>query len=194
MTSCSLSKYVAPPFTDLEKILALKPGISEKEASDILKIKPYDIVYSHELGKKILIYNYRVKDRNMRLQTRAAERIIHSEDAQRQGEVWYNKQYRELFVLFENEKLKSIYGEEALSIALNLDLMENQLKKESGESVNKTSSANDLDLRFVTAAYQNRNGKKYQELNEDNAAKNRQKLFLLGGGAAVLFIISLITR
>jgi hypothetical protein len=191
-TSCKLSKYTAPHFTDLDKILALKPGLSLNEVNDVLKIKPYDIVYSHDKSKMLLIYNYRVKDRRMGLPTSTADQVMHSEDAQRQGEIWYNANYRELFILFEGEKLKSIYGEEVLSSAKSIVSMDSYL---NGERVQAgVQGTNNTDLLFANSVYQDRVDKKKTQLEEDKQAKKRRNILLYGGGAGVLLLLNLLTR
>ena len=187
LTSCAISKYSAPPFTDLDKILELKPDQTLKEVNDVLKIKPYDVVYSHDKGKMILIYNYRVKDRRMGLPTKTATQVMHSENAQRQGDVWYNINYRELFVLFQNGKIKSIYGEEALSGAGQIEMLEAYLNGNQNPNGTPPREAyRNEDLLFARNVYQERNNRKNTELSEDKAAKKRRNLLL--GGTAVLIV------
>lgn len=184
LTSCAISKYEAPPFTDLDKIMSLKPGMTLADANEALKLKPYDIIYSHDKGKMILIYNYRVKDRRMVLPTKTAGQVIHTEKAQREGETWYNKSYKEVYALFYEGKLKSVYGEEALSIAPNLDYIDVRLdnaKQGGGLQVNDTAQ----DLDFARMVYQQRLDKKEARLMEDEKSKKRQRI-LIGGGTLIL--------
>jgi len=53
----------APKYTHVEKVLVLKPGMTQKEVNDTLGIGPYDINYSDSTGNHSLIYKYRVTDR-----------------------------------------------------------------------------------------------------------------------------------
>jgi hypothetical protein len=193
LTSCAISKYTAPPFTDLDKILDLKTGQTIKEVSETLKIKPYDIVYSHEKGRKILIYNYRLKDRRMPLPTKTAAQVTHGEASQRSGELWYNTNYRELYLLFQDDKLKSIFGEEVLfGGAVSIEALDSHVG--GGNPANKSSvGTNDSkdDLLYARGVYQTRLKNKDTELSEDLAAKKRRN-FLIGGGiVGVLALLNL---
>lgn len=180
LTSCVISKYVAPPFTDLDKILELRPGQTTKEVTETLKIKPYDVIYSHDKGKMLLIYNYRVKDRRMVLPMKTAGQVIFTEKAQREGDVWYNKNYRELYVLFQENKVKGIYGEDVLAIGAQIETMDSHLN-------GQTTLANE-DLLFAQSIYQERYNRKSAELSEDQEAKNRRKM-LIGGVTIVTGLI-----
>ncbi|MFN0037814.1 MAG: hypothetical protein ACKVUS_22350 [Saprospiraceae bacterium] len=171
----------------MDKILQLQTGQSLKDVNETLKIKPYDVVYSHDKGKKVLIYNYRVKDRRMVLPTKTADRVSHSESAQREGEVWYNSDYREVFVLFQDDKLKSIYGEEVLSGAGAIEAMESHL---NGNPI----LTNNADISLVRGIYQARADRKKAALAEDEVAKRKRKLLIGGGAAAVLLVLNIVIK
>lgn len=188
LQSCAISKYVAPPFTDLDKILALKYGQEPNEVYDILKIKPYDVVYSHEKSKMLLVYNYRVKDRRMVLPTKTASQVVHSENAQRQGDVWYNANYREVYLLFQDGKLSGIYGEDVLAIGGQVEVMDNHL---DGIENKLGSSNTNPDLLFARNVYTERSSRKSAELSEDMEAKRRRK-FMLGVASAGAFVLLLL--
>lgn len=190
LTSCSISKYVAPPFTDLDKILELQPGQTVQEVTSTLKIKPYDVVYSHDKGKMILIYNYRVKDRKMILPTKTAGQVIHSENAQRQGDIWYNTNYQELYLSFQDGKLKGIYGEAVLAVGAQVEVMNSRLNNEQQSATGMSNHSNE-DLLFAQSVYHERYNRKQAELSEDQAAKNRRNT-ILGGIGAIAFIVGLI--
>lgn len=181
LTSCAISKYVAPPFTDLDKILQIQHGQTAREVSETLKIRPYDVVYSHDKGRMILIYNYRVKDRRMILPTKTAGQVIHSEDAQRKGDLWYNTNYRELYVLFQDDKVRGIYGEDVLAIGAQVETMDKRLNGGTNE-----------DLAFASSVYQERYNRKSAELSEDEAAKKRRNILLGGGGLTLLLLLSVL--
>ncbi|MBK8967066.1 MAG: hypothetical protein R3D58_04770 [Saprospiraceae bacterium] len=194
LSSCLISKYSAPPFTDLEKILQLKPGQTVSEVSSALKIRPYDVVYSHEAGRMILIFNYRVKDRRMTLPKKSAQQVIHGEESQRAGDLWYNDNYRELFVLFQNEKLKSVYGEEVLAVAADIELMDNHLYHAADRELSEADRAAREDIRFVATTYQQRYKKRQAELSDDKANKTKQRIALVGGALILSVIIGLFSN
>lgn len=183
-TSCSVSRYIAPPFTDVTKIIELKPGQGVEEVSATLKVEPYDIVHSLDDGKMILIYNYRAKDRNMGLPTRSAQMIIHTEESQRGGETWYNLDYRELYVLFVDGKLKNVYSDNLLSDGQYFASYSDSLSINTGTST---------DLGFVQGVYQQRI-KSELRLDEDKRLKRRRNWFIVGIVGAGLLAINTITR
>lgn len=102
LSACT--RYIAPPFTDVTKITQLKAGMKVKQVSDILGIDPYDIYYQQETGAQILSFNYRLKNRVMNVyQTvNVAEvgRQTSDEDSQKEGEIYYDKNYKTIYVLF----------------------------------------------------------------------------------------------
>jgi len=193
LESCAISKYVAPPFTDVDKILELKHGQSAKAVAEVLKIKPYDIVYAHDKGKVLLIYNYRVKDRRMVLPTKTAGQVIHSEEAQRQGDLWYNKNYRELYLLFEDDKLGGIFGEEVLAAGAQIETMDAILDGR-GTATDSPKTATHEDIAFARSVYQEREQRKSAELSEDQAAKNRRNILIGGGSIIGLLLFNIISN
>lgn len=58
--SCIVS---APKYTNVEKVLELKPGMSQSQVNEHLGIKPYDLDCFDSSGCHSLIYKYRVTDR-----------------------------------------------------------------------------------------------------------------------------------
>jgi hypothetical protein len=193
MVSCSISKYTAPPFTDLDKILELKPGQTLKEVNETLKIKPYDIVYSHDKGKLLLIYNYRVKDRRMALRTTTAAQVIHSETAQRAGDVWYNTDYRELYVLTQDDKVMSIYGEDVLAVGGPVEAMNAHLNGDVN-SIATSGKATNEDFQFAQNTYLSRKERKSSQIEEDTAAKKKRNILLGGGALGVIILFKAITN
>lgn len=173
--------------------MKLKSGIGLSDVSTTLGIKPYDIIHSFETGSKILIFNYRVKDRNMVLAYRTAQRTIHSEEAQREGEPWYNTNHKELFLLFKNDTLSGIYGERMFSEGAFLEMAHERLafeeiKPNSGSS----NSLHDRDYLFLQNVWQERIAIKEKAiLEEDENVKKRRKM--LGyAGISALFILGIL--
>lgn len=187
LSSCMVNRYIAPPFTSLDKILQLKQGQSVDDVSNTLRIRPYDIVHSHENGSMILIYNYRVKDRNLPVPSRAANQMIHSEEGQREGEEWYNTAHKELFLLFKNDTLHGVYGERVFSEGSFLETFDKRLG-ETGMARDSNYYVSESDALFLQNTYLHRyNDKQEATLEEDQTIKKRrQVLSYIGVGVAAL--------
>jgi hypothetical protein len=52
-----------PPYSTVEQVLALQPGMTKEEVSKVLDIPPYDLKTMNDSGTTILIYKYRVTNR-----------------------------------------------------------------------------------------------------------------------------------
>ncbi len=106
----SCSRYIAPPFTSVEKIVTLRPGMSMSQVSATLGIDPYDILHLNDDNSIVLRYNYRLKDRFVKISTTNKdefERQTRNEQSQTSGSDWYNKDYRSVYVLFTDGNVKS---------------------------------------------------------------------------------------
>ena len=103
----SCSKYIVPPFTDVSKIAQIRTGMKVKQVADVLGIEPYDVFYQQETGAQILSFNYRLKNRVMyvynTVNVMEVKRQTSDENSQKAGEVYYDKQYRTLYALFDNK-------------------------------------------------------------------------------------------
>jgi hypothetical protein len=110
-TSCS--RWIAPPYTSVDKIIKVKAGMTIEQVNSALGIDPYDIYQIQEDGSSIYLYYYRTKDRRMTVPpfAGARERAIRGdEQAQTAGSTWYGEQNL-LYVLFKANKLKSLVSD-----------------------------------------------------------------------------------
>ncbi|MEQ8704479.1 MAG: hypothetical protein RIC19_11195 [Phaeodactylibacter sp.] len=123
VSSCSVSRYTAPPFTNVSGLLELNQGMDLSEVSNILKIPPYDIIHQFSPGDFVVVYNYRVLDRNLRLPTRAAQNVIHGEEGQKGGDDWYNTRYLEAYLLFKGNKLEGVYSQRSFDEGVRIEYM-----------------------------------------------------------------------
>lgn len=100
----SCTRYIVPPFTDVSKITQLKSGMKVKQVSDVLGIEPYDIFYQQETGAQILSFNYRLKNRVMNVYNTVnyteVQRQTSDENSQKAGDVYYDKDYKTIYALF----------------------------------------------------------------------------------------------
>lgn len=102
--SCAV--YVAPPFTDVMKITQVKPKMKFKQVVDILGIEPYDIYHVEESGAMLASFNYRLKNRIMKVNTLNRDeynRQTTNENSQTAGDLYYERDYKTLHVLFSKE-------------------------------------------------------------------------------------------
>ena len=108
LASCSV--YVSPPFTDVEKISQLKKDMPANKVSAVLGIPPYDIYYMDETDGYILSYNYRVKNKRLKIETLNRdefERKTRNDDSQTAGTMWYDKKYKTVYCLIKGGNLVS---------------------------------------------------------------------------------------
>lgn len=102
--SCAV--YVAPPFTDVMKITQVKPKMKFKQVVDILGVEPYDIYHVEESGAMLATFNYRLKKRIMKINTLNRDeyrRETTNENSQTAGDLYYERDYKTLHVLFSKE-------------------------------------------------------------------------------------------
>jgi len=62
LTSCIV---IAPKYSRVEKVLILKQGMTKDSVSKILGIPPYNLVSMNDTGETVLLYKYRVTNRQM---------------------------------------------------------------------------------------------------------------------------------
>lgn len=101
--SCS-NTWIAPPFTDSEKIIGLKSSMTIDKVSDQLGIPPFDVYHIKDDGSTVVVYNYRLKNRKVAI---VSENKMHNEESQTAGKLWYSKESSLLYVLFKDGKMQS---------------------------------------------------------------------------------------
>jgi hypothetical protein len=108
----SCAKRIAVPYSTVEKIVKITPGMSASDVSSTLGIPPYDIYHMAGDGSTILLYNYRLKKRkntgcglleNMGL----ADPFYSKEENLSVGNSYYVEDCR-LYVLLQNGKVASL--------------------------------------------------------------------------------------
>lgn len=102
--SCAV--YVAPPFTNVMQISQVKPNMKIKQVVDVLGIEPYDIYHIEESGAMLATFNYRLKKRIMRVNTLNQDEYVRettNENSQTAGDLYYEKEYKTLHVLFNKD-------------------------------------------------------------------------------------------
>ena len=110
---CSKKTFVvAPPFTDVKKILNLHDGMSIDDVNKNLGIEPYDVLFLSG-GGGVCYYNYRLKDRKINisntndfhdLSSESKDKNLSSEKAQTYGSTFYSE-WKKLYCTFKEGKL-----------------------------------------------------------------------------------------
>lgn len=112
--SCSYN--IAPPFTSVDKITNLKPGMTISQVNQTLGNNPYNILYGDQAGEQIITYRYRRADRRAKLPSGTdALDYVHKPISQIDGEKWYNNDdVAEIKVRFREGKMVSLISNEGL--------------------------------------------------------------------------------
>lgn len=142
----SCSRYIAPQFTSIEKILLVKPDMSVNQVSATLGIEPYNILHLNEDGDIILIYNYRLKNRIMKVSTTNRDefnRKTRNEDSQTAGNIWYDKEPKQLYVLFDDNKVQSFISDAGKSDSEYLLITNNNIVLASEGEINSYDDQSD---------------------------------------------------
>lgn len=142
----SCSRYIAPQFTSIEKIMLVKPDMSVNQVSATLGIEPYNILHLNEDGDIILIYNYRLKNRIMKVSTTNRDefnRKTRNEDSQTAGNIWYDKEPKQLYVLFDDNKVQSFISDAGKSDSEYLLITNNNIVLASEGEINSYDDQSD---------------------------------------------------
>lgn len=104
------NRYIAPPFTDVDKISRLKNGMKLNQVVNILGVEPYNVYHMQTTGNKLLTFNYRLKNRKLKVSTLNRDefsRRTTNEESQTSGEIYYDKDYKTLYTMFVDGELHS---------------------------------------------------------------------------------------
>lgn len=128
LSSCSY--WIAPSYTNVEKITKIKPGMTIDQVNSTLGISPYNIYHIQDDGGSILTYTYRIKNRRMIVPARMKKQmeVRASEEAQTTGAPWYDGEEHIIYVLFKDQKVKSLISDEGLKKSEYLLLKDNNLR------------------------------------------------------------------
>lgn len=139
ITSCNSIYQAAPPYTSVERMIQLKADMNVQSVNEVLGIQPYDIYTIQETGGSILVYNYRVKDRKVKLPTelKKQDQFIHSEEYQKAGEPYYNLEHSKLYIFFKDGKMKSMMTDRGLEKSEYLMILDNHIRYISKEDYDK---------------------------------------------------------
>jgi hypothetical protein len=123
----SRTGWIAPPYTNVEKIVNVRPGMTLYEVNQTLGIDPFDVYYIYSDGSFIVIYNYRLKYRIMNESIIDKEPIT-SERAQTVGEPIYPDYSSRLYVIFKDNIVQSLITDAGKENAEYILLVENNVQ------------------------------------------------------------------
>ena len=164
----SCAKYIAPPFTSVDKIVKLKAGMTLNDVNTALNIEPYDVYFSEEDGSMVVTYNYRIKDRKMGMPT---ENKIRSEVGQKEGDPWYKTEWELLYVFYKDGKMKSAISDNGRSDAEFLLITNNNIEF---ITKNQLSSYGDKKIEVVPLDNKSR-GEDKGLFNKMKKGRNKSK-------------------
>jgi len=123
-SACS-NVWIAPPYTDSEKIIELNSSMSISTVTSTLGIPPFDVYHLQEDGNSILVYNYRVKNRKLNY---GSDNQLHNEESQTAGKLWYSDESFLLYVLFHDGKMKSLITDAGREHSEGLLIIDNTIR------------------------------------------------------------------
>jgi hypothetical protein len=105
-------KRLAPPYTTVEKIVRIVPGMSAAEVSSTMGIPPYDVYHMAGDGSSLMSYWYKIKERkNTGCGTfekmGLADPFYSKEENLSVGASYYTSEHQ-VYVLFQNGKVSSL--------------------------------------------------------------------------------------
>jgi hypothetical protein len=120
----SCSRWIAPPYTSVDKMLRLEKGMNPNQVNETLGIKPYNILHRND-STAVLEFHYRLKDRDLNNITNYAD-FIHQEKSQVGGKNWFTKPSK-FYLLYEGNTLSTLITENGLENSDYLLLKNNNL-------------------------------------------------------------------
>ncbi|NJO88794.1 MAG: hypothetical protein HC831_07425, partial [Chloroflexia bacterium] len=196
--SCTVNEWVVPPYTNVQKILNVKKGMTLQQANAALGIEPYNIYNIQEDGGTILTYHYRTKQRKMTLPTDITkrEKVQRGEErSQTEGEPWYDMDHQLLYVLFQEGKVKSLITDQGRADGEFILLSNNNIRKITNEDLttfkvvlDSSQHAQQLIIPISDLYQRSEEAKTEMTVKKKKSAAGR----VLGIGAAIVLPIVLL--
>lgn len=182
-TSCTTAKWVAPPFTNVGKIIQVKKGMSMEQTNKTLGIEPYNMYNIQETASSVLVYHYRTQQRRMGLSLDSDKSELMKygqETSQTNGQPYYNEDFNLVYVLFKDNKVVSLITDQGRSDSEYLLLVNNNIKaitkQEYTTFKSKIDTTQYTDMRIIPMSDTfNKAQKGKSEMTEEKAF-NRPRL------------------
>lgn len=105
LSSCA--KMVAPPYTKVENIVKITPGMNASEVASTLGIPAFDIYHMAGDGSTVHLYYYKVKERKNKGCSLLMSDFYNKEENLTVGNSYYSEE-KKLYVLYSNGKVSSL--------------------------------------------------------------------------------------
>lgn len=130
MSGCM--KRLAPPYSTVEKIVRVTPGMSASEVSSTLGIPPYDVYHMAGDGSSVMSYWYKLKERkNTGCGTfekmGLADPFYSKEENLSVGASYYTSEHK-LYVLYQNGKVSSLVTDAGQAESEELLILNNTIQ------------------------------------------------------------------
>jgi len=156
----SCAQMVAPPYTTVEKIARVNPGMSYSEVATTLGIPPFDIYHMSGDGSTVHIFNYKLKERKNKGCGLFMKDYYAKEDNLTTGGSFYTTEQK-IYVLYNNGKLASMISDAGREDSENLIVQNNTIqflakterhglmyeKLDMGESLIRLDSRGNFDYK-----------------------------------------------
>lgn len=143
----SCSRWIAPPYTSVSEISNVKKGMTREQVNQTLGIEAYDIYTMQEDGTTILMYNYRLKERSMKLSGDLGM-ATKTQASQKAGTEIYGSPSL-LFVLFQDDKVSSLITSRGREDAEHLLLTNNNIQLISKQQLVTLQNSDDPALLIL---------------------------------------------
>jgi len=122
----SCTSFIAPAYTSVDELIKVRKGMSMEKVNGVLGIEPFDIYSIQDDGGTVLVYNYRLKDRRVKVSGNVLE-FAKTEAAQKSGQAWYGEPSR-AYILFEDDKMTGLITDNGRADAEVLMIVNNNLQ------------------------------------------------------------------
>lgn len=116
------ASWVAPHYTNVDRMLELKEGMNTEEVNKILGITPYNLLHKND-SSLIYEYHYRLKKKNLK---KKPSKPIHIDNYQKNGRVLYYNPSK-FYLLFKEGRFKTLITESGLKESEYLLIKKNNL-------------------------------------------------------------------
>jgi hypothetical protein len=204
LSGCTTTKWIAPPYTNVEKILNVEQGMNINEVNATLGIEPYNVYNLQEDGSSILVYHYRTMQRRMNVPNNPetkVEVIRGEERSQTEGAPWYDLDHSLVYILFRDGRVESLMTDQGRSDAEYLLLVNNNIRAISGEELTTFKSVLDssqyatpLIIPLSDTWKKTDEGKSFLQVKDKDSKGTALKVFgglLLAGVTIALIVLSI---
>lgn len=123
----SCAKMVAPPYSTVDKVAKLSPGMTSSDVSSALGIPPYDVYHMAGDGSTLHVYWYKIKERKNKGCSLFMTEFYNKEENLTIGSSYYTKEQR-VYVLFQNGKLSSLVTDAGLDNSADILVANNTIQ------------------------------------------------------------------